>query len=299
MNMGCVIRDIRIAVLITCHNRKEKTLACLDALAKQEDIADVTVSVYLVDDGCTDGTGEAVRCNYPKVKVLQGDGSLYWCGGMRLAFAEAMKGDYHYYLWLNDDTILFLGALRTLLETSRKLGEREGRAAIVTGSTCDPKTKELTYGGVVRKSRWHPFQFLQVMPSDEPRPCDTINGNCVLIPRQVSCTVGILSPDFTHGAGDFDYGLRARAKGFSCWVAPGFVGTCSRNSAQGSCKDLTLSVRERLRKMTSPTGPPPMREWMVFTRRHGGVLWPIYWLRTLIRVFFPRLWLKLRSQPVE
>jgi hypothetical protein len=36
--------------------------------------------------------------------VLGGDGSLFWNGGMRLAYADAMRSDFDYYLWLNGDT---------------------------------------------------------------------------------------------------------------------------------------------------------------------------------------------------
>jgi GT2 family glycosyltransferase len=80
----------RTAVLITCHNRKPKTLACLAALFNQELSPEVTIDVYLVDDGSTDGTAEAVHQAYPQVKILQGDGSLFWNRGMRKAFAEAL-----------------------------------------------------------------------------------------------------------------------------------------------------------------------------------------------------------------
>ena len=41
----------KIAVLITCHNRKEKTLKCLRTLYSQTLPAGAEISVYLVDDG--------------------------------------------------------------------------------------------------------------------------------------------------------------------------------------------------------------------------------------------------------
>ncbi len=51
----------KIAALLTCFNRKQKTLACLEALFNQELPADVDISTYLVDDASTDGTRDAVR----------------------------------------------------------------------------------------------------------------------------------------------------------------------------------------------------------------------------------------------
>jgi len=282
----------QIAVLMTCHNRRSKTLACLDALMKQTSIDGIRVQVYLVDDGCTDGTGEAVREQYPQVNVLQGNGRLYWCGGMRAAFAEAMKGDYDYYLWLNDDTHLYPHAVYILLETSRKVQELNGRDSIIVGAVCDPDTGQPTYGGAVRLSKWRPLGLKPVEPQNEPQRCDTMNGNCVLIPRAIARTVGNLSSEFTHWIGDTDYGLRATKKGYTCWVAPGFVGTCRSNLDGIPWADPNIPLRERLKILNSPKGLPP-HEWTTFVRRHAGILWPYCWLILRLRAFFPKLWVWL------
>jgi GT2 family glycosyltransferase len=49
----------RIAVLLTCFNRKQKTLACLEALFNQTLPADTSLTTYLVDEASTDGIGTA------------------------------------------------------------------------------------------------------------------------------------------------------------------------------------------------------------------------------------------------
>lgn len=275
----------RLAALLTCHNRKSMTLACLKALFNQELPNEVTIDAYLVDDGSTDGTAEAVAQSYPQVKILQGDGSLFWNGGTHLAFAEASKYDYDFYLWLNNDTFLDPNALSNLLETYNYLRDQSEHRAIITGSTCDSKTKALTYGGVVRRSRWRPLKFDLVEPGEQAKRCDTMNGNCVLIPRSVVQIVGNLEPAFTHYAGDWDYGLRARRQGCTVWIAPGYVGTCSQNYQPGSEADSPIDIGEGLKKLSQPKGLPvreqvlhPFWEWKVFAQRYGGLLWPIYWL---------------------
>lgn len=275
----------RLAALLTCHNRKLLTLACLQALFHQELQREVTIDVYLVDDGSTDGTAEAVVQSYPQVKILQGDGSLFWNGGTRLAFAEAIKDDYDYYLWLNNDTLLYPNALSHLLETFYYLQAQGEHRAIVAGSTCDPQTKAPTYGGVMRRSHWRPLKFDLIEPGESPQRCDTINGNCVLIPRAVVQVVGNLEPAFTHYAGDWDYGLRAQRQGCTVWVASGHVGTCSQNYKPGSEADSSVAFGEGIKKIGQPKGLPvkeqvlhPFWEWKIFAQRHGGLLWPIYWL---------------------
>ncbi len=53
--------------------------------------AGLELSVYLVDDGSSDGTGDAVRQAYPSVSVIRGDGTLFWNRGMRKAWEDALK----------------------------------------------------------------------------------------------------------------------------------------------------------------------------------------------------------------
>ncbi|MEO8890768.1 MAG: glycosyltransferase family 2 protein, partial [Coleofasciculaceae cyanobacterium] len=190
----------RLAALLTCYNRSSETIASLAALFHQEYNREVTIDVYLVDDGSTDNTTTAVGQHYPQVKIIPGTGNLFWNGGMRLAFAEAMQQDYDYYLWLNDDTLLYPNALETLLATSDSLQQQGETRALIAGSTCDRQSQALTYGGVVRRSRWRPLKFDLLQPSQQVQRCDTINGNCVLISRNVVQLVGNLDPAFTHYA---------------------------------------------------------------------------------------------------
>ncbi|WP_204105363.1 MULTISPECIES: glycosyltransferase family 2 protein [Spirulina sp. CCY15215] len=288
----------RLATLLTCYNRKAKTLECLNALFQQKDLDKITLDVYLVDDGSTDGTGEAVKEAYPGVKVIQGTGNLFWNGGMRLAFAEAIAQDYEGYLWLNDDTILYPDALRSLLDTAENLAQQGFEQAIVAASTQDPKTQEFTYGGMKQKGWFHPpFKMQEVHPINTPLTCDTICGNFVLIPRNVVAAIGNLDPQLTHYAGDWDYGLRAKQAGCTIWIAPGYQGTCPRNPKPSPESKLELQIG--LQKIRQPKGLAlqdvtlhPLVEWKVLMQRHGGLFWFIFWLLPYRRL----LWNSLRKK---
>jgi GT2 family glycosyltransferase len=279
---------IKIAVLMTCHNRKNTTLACLRKLMNQDGIQEVKLQVYLVDAGSTDGTMEAIEDQYPDIHLIRRDNTLFWCSGMRVAFEEAMKDYHNYFLWLNDDTMLFQNAIRMLLDTAYQIRQQEGKPGIIVGSTQDPKTGQCTYGGVIRKSKWQPLGYRHLESSGKPQRCITMNGNCVLIAREVVESVGNLSSDFTHYIGDYDYGLRASAKGIGVWIAAAYVGNCSRNPLTPWAEP-EVSLRRRLEILHSPKGLPP-REWFLYLRRHAGIYWPIYILTLYIRVLFPHLW---------
>ncbi|MFE1744411.1 glycosyltransferase family 2 protein [Coleofasciculus sp. H7-2] len=273
-----------IAVLITCYNRKQKTLASLQALFNQVLPTDVNLCIYLVDDGSSDGTAAAVNQNYPQVKIIQGDGNLFWNGGMRVAFSEAIKHPHDYHLWLNDDTLIYPEALSNLLTTSHLLASK-GDAAIVAGATCDPDTNTVSYGGVVRSTWWHPFKFRWLEPGEKAIRCDTMHGNCVLIPKEIFQAIGNLDPDFKHYAGDFDYGLRARRKGYTVWLAPSYIGTCSGNPLYANWMDSNLPIRERWQKAEQPKNFT-FQERKLFAQRHAGILWPIYWLLPYRKLLF-------------
>lgn len=285
-----------LAIILTCFNRKEKTLSCLSMLKKQKDINNIEIHIFLVDDASTDGTGSAVRKHFPEVNILKGDGQLYWNGGMHLAFKEAIKKDFDYYLWLNDDVTLYRNAISKLLETEESLYKLNNKASIVIGSMQDSISGKVTYGGNIKKGWYAPLSYTRIEPCNRPVECDAINGNCVLIPKEVVRKVGNLSTQFTHGAGDYDYSLRAKKIGLKSYVASGFYGTCSQNDIVGTCRDRSVSFKYRKKMLQRPTSLVSAKEWMIFAKRHGGIVFPIYWIRTSIRILFPNIWLLFRSK---
>jgi GT2 family glycosyltransferase len=195
-------------VLLTCFNRREKTLGTLRSLETQSARIKRKPHVILVDDGSRDGTAEAVLAGFPATELIRGSGSLFWNGGMRVAFGRAQEIGFDYYLLLNDDTVLVPDCLDTLLETSQKLAG-QGISAIVAASTCDPVTGKRTYGGTRRLLRWNGVKYIRLEPlPDREQRCDTMNGNCVLIPAPVAERLGNLEATFSQQFGDYDYGSR-------------------------------------------------------------------------------------------
>jgi GT2 family glycosyltransferase/glycosyltransferase involved in cell wall biosynthesis len=280
------VEPATISALLTCHNRREHTLACLGSL-RANAIPGVTIDVHLVDDASNDGTAEAVAAAYPEVEINRGTGDLFWGGGMRLAFTRAVPARPDYLLWLNDDVVLDYDALERLLATYATLCAGRQPLSVVVGSTRDPQTGATTYGGVRRTSRLRRMAFSLVAPTDTPQSCDTMNGNVVLIPRSVYSVIGNMDERFTHAGGDTDYGLRAHSVGCQVFVVPGHVGICSVNPRTGTFRDETLGRRERLRRVASPKGLP-VAEWVALCRRHGGPLWPALALSPYVRIIAGR-----------
>ena len=75
---------------MTVHNRRETTLKCLRHLKNMiYDRGKLNLDVFMTDDGCSDGTVEAVNRDFPDVTVIHGNGELFWNRGMYAAWQKA------------------------------------------------------------------------------------------------------------------------------------------------------------------------------------------------------------------
>lgn len=268
----------RIAVLMTVHNRKQVTLSCLEALYKSH-LNGCRFDVYMTDDGCTDGTPEAVMSYFPDVRILPGDGSLFWNRGMHKAWTAAAGVGYDYYLWLNDDTVLFVDSIQRLLDCSSRYEDK----ALIVGATCSSDdSEEVTYGG------WIDGRLLGLSKDDQE--CDTISGNIVLVPQFIFDILGYNDPYYRHSTGDTDYGLRAKEKGLSVICAQGLYGICDLHAHMPIWMDASYPLKKRISNLYSPIGNNPI-EFFHFRKRHYGFLPAcMTFLSNHIHVFFPRLW---------
>ena len=271
---------MEVAVLMSVFNRKEKTLACLSACFAQFEAIKperkYSFSVYMTEDGCTDGTYDAVSEMFPSVHVIRGDGTLFWNRGMCAAWNEAAISDPDFYLWLNDDTILKNGAMSVLLETSAALGNKAIVAGTAAGSDGNISYGGRTYGGKI------------IVPDKTiPVGCDIFNGNLVLVPRHVFKKLGTMDPVFSHSFGDYDYGVRADKAGITSVVAPGILATCDRNPGLPAWRDAAFPLKQRYAALMSPKGRP-LREQFIYDFRSSGVIRAALHFVTLnMRVLFP------------
>jgi GT2 family glycosyltransferase len=237
------------------------------------------MEVFMVDDGSTDGTGQAVKMKFPGVNIIQGTGSLFWNRGMHLAWCTAAKsGDFQFYLWLNDDVKLFRYAIVDILSVPFCVN------SIVVGTMKSEITGFTTYGGQDLNNRL-------ISPNGIPQVCYTFNGNFVLISEIVYKEVGNLDPIFPHAIGDFDYALRAKKKSINAFIAPSYSGFCEKNQSLPKWCLPEVTFKNRINSLYSPLGNAHPFYYFKYEKRHFGIVKALLHLFTIhFRLAFPKLW---------
>lgn len=228
-----------IAVLMACHNRRDLTLRCLRGLLPQLAATD---RVFLVDDGSTDGTSDAVSSAFGDsvVRLIPGDGSLYWAKAMRKAWDAALaeSGSWRGFLWVNDDCELSADAVGKALATSDGAG-------VSVGEFVSPTTGSVTYG--LRENLF--------------------TGNFVYVPWAAYEKVGPICGKYSHAWADSDYALRCRRADVE-FASCGVVGRCEGHPNRPSLSGLPLASRWRL--LSDPKGWC-LRDLWIYRRRNWGV----------------------------
>ena len=247
----------KIAVLMTCHNRKQVTLACLERVRYLQPHAEV----YCVDDASNDGTAEAIKEKFPKVHVIAGNGHLFWCRGMNLAWKTAKREyDYDFYIWLNDDLLLYDHAFEELMSCCHENDDY----AIISGLVQGEKTKKAVYGGYDDKHKI-------IEPTGAMRPIGNLNGNFVAVPQKVFKEIGFFDDYYIHDIGDVDYGLMGQGRGIPVLTTKSFIGSTDEGLKTKShrIRKEGVGLVARFKRLYSPLGCPPHIHYHFFVKNYG------------------------------
>lgn len=235
----------KYAVLITSYNRKQITINCLEKLfSLRQDI-----DVFLVDDSSTDGTIETIKELFPQVNLISGNGNLFWCRGMNLAWKAAkQRSEYHFYFWLNDDLLLFDNAFEEILSCSALCNNK----SIISGLVQGRKTKKTIYGGFDSNKN-------KIEPNGGMIPISHLNGNFVLIPKYVFDKIGFFDDCYHHDIGDVDYGFSAQKMGIDVLSTRCFIGSSDEELKMINIRirKNNISIKKRFKYLYSPLGANP------------------------------------------
>jgi len=135
---------------------------------------------------------------------------------------------------------------------------------IVCGAICSDKNI-FSYGLMSNKGN-------PILPNNLRQKGMYMNGNCVLVPRDIYNQVGNLDSIFPHAIGDYDYGLRAIKNGFEILTTKRYVGRCNQNELLPVWCYSKTSFKKRIEKLYSPLGNAHPYYFFIYERRHFGIL---------------------------
>lgn len=265
-------KTIKIAIVMTCHNRKIKTKNCVTKLIQASHTSSQRCCItrlFICDDMSTDGTAETLKEYEDCVEIIHGSGDLFWARGMARAMTEAEKWNPDYYLMVNDDVDFFDNVFDIMLDSYNDVSD-QGLCAVV-GSTKDARDGSYTYGGRIWSGpRIHEYSEM-VKPNGVCQECNQANWNCFLLPQELYNKIGKIDAAYEHSLADFDYSNRIVRSKYKIYVATEYIGCCSRNSASGTWWDNSLPLIKRLRLMNKRTANPPKSNWH-YARKFYGFL---------------------------
>lgn len=295
---------MNIAILITCYNRKEKTVK---AIAKLNNVFKdynynsifndkISATIFLTDDNCSDGTPEAAikaSENIP-VQIIKADGNAYWAGGMRLAWEKALCQpiDFDFFLLINDDTYLKNNCLEELFKAHKYAIKKYNKAGIYSGFiSSEYDENNITYGAkVYTKSVFSKSKTLK--PCGQPQECSMVNANILLVSNAVVKSIGILDRKFIHAAADLDYGIRARKAGFPVLTTANVCGYCENDHDSLDVemnKVLKMSFLERKQFINKPN-IKQYHDSSEFFRRYNKPKWLLLKIAYLLNLYLPSLY---------
>ena len=218
-----------IAIIIPVFNGLEYTKQCLStlfSLISRSEVKEHIFKIIVVDDGSTDGTSPWIKENCPSVHLLNGNGDLWWTGGINMGIKYAIKElNTEYVLWWNNDITPANDYLNQIERLIKKYGKN-----VIIGSKVFTLKENLLWG---MGGKFDPFTGRRCMYGElqkdsdiyrTPIETDWLPGMGTLLHRKVFEKTGM--PDeknFPQYHGDSDFTYRAKKGGFKLIVSPELV----------------------------------------------------------------------------
>ena len=221
-----------VSVLIVTYRCRDEALACLASIPQGATRA--AVEVVVLDNASGDGTVEAIREQFPAVRLLALDENLGFAAGMNRAAAVATGRTL---LLLNPDTIVHAGAIDALVD----FADAHPEHGLYGGRTVNPDGTTHPGSCWGAPSLWSLFCFATMLSTafkrsplfdpeslgrwerDTVREVDIVTGCLLLAPTPVWNELGGFDTRFFMYGEDVDLALRARKRGYRPVITPDAV----------------------------------------------------------------------------
>jgi GT2 family glycosyltransferase len=208
-----------IAVILVNWNGYSYTRACLASLEKVEV---PKFQVILVDNASATREGLKLKEEFPHLHLIENTENRGFTGGNNAGLRYALDEGFQQFLLLNNDTIVnpsFLQEMQSTLVQHPGCGVVQPLILFL-----DDPTKIWSAGG-----KWNSFLGNAQTLGDrvpvssfqmDKTKLDWVTGCCMLLSKEVICTVGLLDEQYFAYFEDVEWSLRIRNAGYSLKLAP-------------------------------------------------------------------------------
>jgi GT2 family glycosyltransferase len=206
----------RVAVLILNWNDKRNTLETLESV---RGLQYANFEVFLVDNGSTDGSVEAIAKDFPEVRLLVSRENLGAAGGRNLGLETILHhADVDYVMFLDNDVIVEPALLDKLVEAA-ETEPTLGIAGPIVYYYSDPRRiwsagSRFIFREVITRLRLNNHLMAQE-PGKGITYVGSISGCCMLVKRRGFGTVGWFNPQYVMACDDSEFCYRAGKRGFA------------------------------------------------------------------------------------
>jgi hypothetical protein len=210
----------KVVVATLTWNQKKDVLECLSSLVKLDY---PNYELVVVDNGSTDGTFEAVREQYPKVRIVRHSENLGCAEGVNGEIRAAIQANADYLFIIANDATVEPSTLAELV----KVAEKDSKIGMVNPKVYYDGTEKKIWFSRGAKFDWirgRFFGFVQNVEDDgsfdEETEADFFPGGFSLVPTEAIKKVGFLDPQYFIFFDDSDWSYRIHQAGYVGRYAP-------------------------------------------------------------------------------
>lgn len=283
-------KKIKVEMVFPVHNRRELTLQCLRSVEKLNRDG-LELHQIMVDDGSSDGTTEAVKSEFPDVRIIAGDGNLWYSEGINVGVRAALKNNPDYILLMNDDQVFDSDCVRNMVKTAEKY-PRSVVGAILLLWDQPHKVFQVSpeWGTFTGGWRHWVHQTIWTIP-EKPWKVGIIVGNCQLVPRAAFEECGLLNSKKLPMYGDAEFTPRLKRNGWTLLIEPRARVFCQPNNSP--VKFGSLSFKKKVRSLFFDlTHPHNLRSRFYAylqgapSKLQGLTAFGVFYLRTFFKISY-------------
>ena len=211
---------MKLSVVIVSYNVRDYLENCLQSVSRA--LEGIEGEVFVVDNHSDDDSVEAVRSQYPWVRLIENQENMGFSRANNIAIREA-RGEY--VLLLNPDTIVEEATLREVLRFMEEHPKAGGAGVMMhnaDGSLAPESRRALPTPWVscLKMLGFTKRYYMSHLSWDQPSRIEVISGAFCFLRKKALDEVGLLDEDFFMYGEDIDLSYRLMKGGWENWYLP-------------------------------------------------------------------------------